>query len=89
MQIHMKNNYVMFERTEAKSISDGGIIIPDTAKKMTKTGVVRATDPANETKVGDTIIFNEYNAIAFREDDNADKTQWIMKEEHVMGVIEA
>lgn len=88
MNIKMMNKYVMFERTEPKSMSEGGIIIPDAAKQMSKTGVVIANDPKGDLEVGDKIIFNEYNAIRY-ETEEEDKSRWIMQENFVMGVIES
>lgn len=87
MNIKMMNKYVMFERTEPKSVTEGGIVIPDSAKKMSKMGVVIANDPNGDLSLGDKIIFNEYNAIRY-ETDEEDKSRWIMLEAYVMGVIE-
>jgi chaperonin GroES len=73
----------------------GGIIIPDTAKEKPQEGVVIAVGPGRlddgklikpEVKKGDKILFGKYSGSEINLDG---EEHLIMREEDILGVIEA
>src|SRR5262249_5109503 len=73
----------------------GGIIIPDTAKEKPQEGRVVAVGPGKQedgkgikpdVKAGGRILFSKYAATEIKLDD---EEHTIMREAHILGVIEA
>jgi chaperonin GroES len=86
---------VLVERIEAKTKTDGGIIIPDTAKEKPTEGKIVAVgngaiDDSGkriplEVKVGDRILFEKWGATEIKIDG---KEILILEESKILAVIE-
>ncbi len=89
------SDHVVVLPTEAETISDGGIVIPDTAKEKPRTGEVLAVGPGRiepnigtvvpNVSVGDQVLFGIYSGISFSLDG---LDVLIMREEDVLGVLQ-
>ncbi|MCX7045866.1 MAG: co-chaperone GroES [Candidatus Sumerlaeota bacterium] len=86
---------VLVERLEEKDQkSDGGIIIPDTAKEKPMKGKVLAAGPgavqengertAMEVKKGDTVLFGKYAGTEVKIDS---KEMLIMRESDILAIL--
>jgi chaperonin GroES len=85
---------VVVKRVEAEEKSQGGIIIPDTAKEKPQQGEVVAIGPggrdengkliAMDLKAGDRVLFGKWSGTEVKLDG---EELLIMKESDVMGVI--
>ena len=80
---------------EQEQKSAGGIIIPDTAKEKPQEGKVVAVGPGRredgkvltlDVKVGDRILFGKYSGTEIKLDD---EEHLILREEDILGVVEA
>jgi len=86
---------VIVKRIEEEEKTKGGIIIPDTAKEKPQEGRVVAVGPGRqedgklikpEVKEGDRILFGKYSGTEIKLDG---EEHVIMREEDILGVIEA
>ncbi len=96
MKIRPLHDRVIVRRKEEERMSAGGIVIPDSATekpiqgeivavgkgKILENGEVRALD----VKVGDRVLFGKYSGTEVKLDG---ETLLVMREEDLMGVIEA
>ena len=96
MKIRPLHDRVVVKRTEEERTSPGGIVIPDTAAekpirgeviavgkgKILESGDVRALD----LKVGDKVLFGKYSGQTVKV---KGEELLVMREEDIMGVIEA
>ena len=83
---------VLIKRLETQEKTQGGIIIPDTAKEKGQTGEVIAigsgrlskdgTATPLQVKAGDTVYFGKYSGTDVGED------HIILREEEILGIIE-
>ena len=80
---------------EREQRSSGGIVIPDTAKEKPQEGKVVAVGPGRredgkvltlDVKVGDRILFGKYSGTEIKLDD---EEHLILREEDILGVVEA
>ena len=86
---------VVVQAVESESKSEGGIIIPDTAKEKPSQGKVISVGPgardndgklvALELKKGDVVLYGKYSGTEVKIDG---KDMLIMRESDVMGVVE-
>jgi len=95
MKIRPLHDRVIVKRMEEERMSDGGIVIPDTAAekpiqgeitavgngKILETGEVRPLD----VKVGDKILFGKYSGTEVKV---AGEELLVLREEDIMAVIE-
>jgi chaperonin GroES len=96
MKFRPLGDRVVVRRTDAETKTAGGIIIPDSAKEKPMEGKVvsvgagaRADDGslvAMELKAGDSVLFGKWNGTEVKIDG---EDLLIMKENEIMGVIEA
>src|SRR5262245_9614483 len=86
---------VIVKRIEEEERTKGGIIIPDTAKEKPQEGRVVAVGPGKQEdgkvikpdiKAGDRILFSKYAGTEIKLDG---EEHIIMREEDILGVIEA
>ena len=96
MKIRPLHDRVVIRRTEEERTSPGGIVIPDSAAekpirgeviaagkgKIMESGEVRPLD----VKVGDRVLFGKYSGTEVKVDG---EELLVMREEDIMGVIEA
>jgi len=79
---------------EAKEVTKGGIVLPDTAKEKPQEAEVMAVGKGKvseegkviqpEVKVGDKVIFGKYSGTEV----NVDGTEYlILKEEDILGIV--
>jgi chaperonin GroES len=95
MRFRPLHDRVLVRRVEEEEKTQGGIIIPDTAKEKPIEGEVLAVGPgargedgkihALDVKVGDRVLFGKWSGTEVKIDG---KELLIMKESDVMGVIE-
>jgi chaperonin GroES len=95
-KIRPLHDRVIIKRVEKEQTSAGGIVIPDSAKekpirgeiialgkgKILESGEVRPLD----VKVGDIVLFGKYAGTEVKIDD---QELLVLREEDIMGVIEA
>lgn len=96
VNIRPLHDRVIIERLEEERTTAGGIVIPDSAGEKPSRGVVRAAGPGKVTdagtvqkldvKVGDEVLFGKYSGTEVKVDG---KELLVMREEDIMGVIEA
>ena len=97
MAVNMRplHDRVIVKRIEEEARTKGGIIIPDTAKEKPQEGKVVAVGPGRqedgkrikpEVKAGDRILFGKYSGTEVKLDG---EEHIIMREEDILGVIEA
>lgn len=87
---------VIAERLEEEERTSGGILIPDTAKEKPIQGIILAVgtgkilengdNRALAVKVGDKVLFGKYAGTEVKIDN---KELLVLREEDIMGVIEA
>jgi len=95
MNLKPLHDRVVIKRLEEETLSKGGIIIPDTAKKKPAQGEVMAvgdgkvlengTKTAMNVKVGDKVLFSTY---AGNDVKIGGEEYLIMREEEILGIIE-
>ena len=95
MQFRPLHDRIVVRRIEAEEKSQGGIIIPDTAKEKPQEGEVIAAGPGArdesgkivplDVKAGDRILFGKWSGTEVRIDG---EDLLIMKESDIMGVVE-
>jgi len=83
---------VLVKRLETEEKTEGGIIIPDTAKEKGQTGKVLAVGNGRlskngtitplQVKVGDIIYFGKYSGT------DVDEDQIIIREDEILGIVE-
>ncbi len=96
MKFRPLHDRVVIRRLDAEAKSAGGIIIPDTAQEKPMEGEVVAAGPGArneqgqivplEVKPGDRILFGKWSGTEVKLDG---EELLIMKEQDVMGIIEA
>jgi chaperonin GroES len=95
VQMRPLHDRVVVKRIEEEERTKGGIIIPDTAKEKPQEGRVVAVGPGRtedgklikpDIKAGDRILFGKYSGSEVILDG---EEHVIMREEDVLGVIEA
>lgn len=96
MNIRPLHDRVILKRMEEETTSSGGIVIPDSAAEKPIRGEIIATGKGKrlesgeiiplDVKVGDTVLFGKYSGTEVKVDDTE---LLVMREEDIMGVIEA
>ena len=96
MKFRPLHDRVVIRRVEEEAKTKGGIFIPDTAKEKPMEGEIVAVGPGarNETgalvpldvRKGDRILFGKWSGTEIKLDG---EDLLIMKEEDIMGVVEA
>jgi chaperonin GroES len=96
MTVRPLHDRILIKRVEEKESVKGGIIIPDTAKEKPQEGEVIAVGHGKKTeegkvipldvKAGDRILFGKYSGTEIKLED---EEYLILKEEEVLGIIEA
>lgn len=94
MKIQPLADRIMVEVLEAKDVTKGGIVLPDTAKekpqeaKVVAVGKGKISDEGKtippEVKVGDKILFGKYSGSEIMIDENE---YLILKEEDILAII--
>ena len=95
MKIRPLHDRLIVKRTEERKTA-GGIVIPETAGEKPQRGIVQAVGPGKFTsdgklqsmavKVGDEVLFGKYSGTEVKVDG---KDLLVMREEDIMGIIEA
>ena len=96
MKVRPLHDRIIVQRIEEDEQRVGGIIIPDTAKEKPQQGKVIAVGKGKiekdgkvtplDVKAGDTVLFGKYAGQEIKVDG---EEYLIMREEEVLGVIEA
>ncbi len=96
MKIRPLQDRVIVKRMEEERTSAGGIVIPDSATEKPIKGEVIAVGPgkkldtgstqAVDLKVGDSVLFGKYSGTEVKV---GDEEYLVMREDDIMGVIEA
>ena len=96
MNIRPLHDRVILKRMEEETTSTGGIVIPDSATEKPVRGEIIAAGTGKrlesgeiiplDVKVGDTVLFGKYSGTEVKV--NGDDLL-VMREEDIMGVIEA
>ena len=96
MNIRPLHDRVILKRMEEETTSAGGIVIPDTAAEKPMRGEVIAIGKGKrldsgdviplDVKVGDTVLFGKYSGTEVKVDGDE---LLVMREEDIMGVLEA
>jgi len=96
MNIRPLHDRVILKRMEEETTSSGGIVIPDSAAEKPSRGEIIAAGTGKrldsgdiiplDVKVGDTVLFGKYSGTEVKV--NGDDLL-VMREEDIMGVIEA
>ena len=94
LEIQPLFNFVFIEKDEEKSVSNGGIIIPDNAKEKPQRGRVVSVGKGKvredgtvqplDLKEGDTILFGKYAGTEVKIEGDE---YLIMREDDVLGVL--
>ncbi len=96
MNICPLNDQVVIRRKEKQGVTTGGVILPDSAEKVSDRGIVIAHGPgkvldngfhkALQVQVGDLVVFQRYAA---RDDvDLGDGAQcYIIREEEILAIL--
>jgi chaperonin GroES len=96
MNIRPLQDRVILKRMEEETTSSGGIVIPDSATEKPSRGEIMATGKGKrldsgeiiplDVKVGDKVLFGKYSGTEVKVDG---EDLLVMREEDIMGVIEA
>ncbi len=96
MKIRPLHDRVIVKRVEAERTTASGIVIPDSAGEKPDQGEILAVGPgkrddsgktiAMDVKVGDKVLFGKYAGQAVKVDG---QEVLVMREEDIMGVLEA
>ena len=95
MKLQPLGDRVVVEREEAKGMTTGGIVLPDTAKDKPQKGKVVAVGDGRITKdgkrrelqvkIGDSVLFTSYAGEEFK---NGDQKVLLMREDDILAVID-
>jgi chaperonin GroES len=96
MKIRPLHDRVILKRMEEETTSSGGIVIPDSAAEKPSRGKITAIGKGKrldsgeivplDVKVGDTVLFGKYSGTEVKVNG---EDLLVMREEDIMGVIEA
>ena len=96
MNIRPLQDRVVVRRMEQENTSTGGIVLPDSATEKPVQGEILAVGNGKvldsgearplDVKVGDTVLFGKYSGTEVK---IGDEDLLVMREEDIMGVIEA
>ena len=96
MNIRPLHDRVILKRMEEETTSSGGIVIPDSAAEKPSRGEIIAAGNGKrldngeivplDVKVGDTVLFGKYSGTEIKIDG---EEVLVMREEDIMGVVEA
>jgi chaperonin GroES len=96
MKFRPLHDRILVERVESEEITEGGIIVPDSAREKPQQGKVIAVGQGKrledgkliplEVKAGDTILFGKYSGSEIKIEGNE---YVIMKEDDVLGLVES
>ena len=96
MNIRPLQDRVILKRMEEETTSTGGIVIPDSATEKPSRGEIIAAGKGKrlesgdiiplDVKVGDTVLFGKYSGTEVKVNG---EDLLVMREEDIMGVIEA
>ena len=96
MKIRPLHDRVILKRMEEETTSAGGIVIPDSAAEKPQRGEIVAAGTGKrlesgevvplDVKIGDTVLFGKYSGTEVKVDGS---DLLVMREEDIMGVIEA
>jgi chaperonin GroES len=96
MKIRPLHDRIIVKRVEEERKTASGIVIPDSATEKPDQGEVKAVGPgkkdengkviAMDLKVGDRVLFGKYSGQTVKVDG---EELLVMREEDIMGVIEA
>ncbi len=96
MNIRPLHDRVILKRMEEETTSSGGIVIPDSAAEKPMRGEIVAAGKGKrldsgdllplDVKVGDQVLFGKYSGTEVKVNGDA---LLVMREEDIMGVIEA
>ena len=96
MNLRPLNDRVIVKRVEAERTTASGIVLPDSAGEKPDQGEVLAVGPgkrddngkaiALDVKVGDRVLFGKYAGQSVKVDG---QEVLVMREEDIMGVVEA
>lgn len=96
MNIRPLHDRVLVKRVEEETTSAGGIVIPDSATEKPQRGEIVAAGGGKrldsgellplDVKVGDTVLFGKYSGTEVKE---LGEGMIVMREEDIMGVVEA
>ena len=94
MKIRPLADKVLIKRVEAKSVTTGGIVLPETAKEKPRRGKVIALGDGKlldsgeraefEVKVGDEVLFSSYGGTEIKVDG---EEMMIMEESDILAVL--
>jgi chaperonin GroES len=84
------NDRVLVKPAEAEELTEGGIIIPDTAKEKPQRGTVVAVGPGKDdnsmtVKIDDVVLYGKY---AGQEVSHKGEDFLIMKEEDILLILD-
>ncbi len=95
MKVKPLYDRILVKRSDAQAVSQGGIILPESAKEKPKQGTVVASGKGKldekgaripmTVKKGDTILFSSYAGTDIKIDD---VDYLIMREDDVLGIVE-
>lgn len=89
MNIRPIKEYVLVLRDEPKTVTDGGIHLPDNAQDIAKTGHVKAIGKdTKEVDVGDRVMFIWSAGFDIKADGVEYNTLLLMKESDILAVID-
>jgi chaperonin GroES len=86
MNLKPTGNKVIIERFGAKTVSEGGIHLPETAKEQPQSGRIVAAGEIDEDQygIGDEVIFASYAGTEIE----VDETKYIiMSEDEILAVV--
>ncbi len=96
MKIRPLYDRVVIKRTEEEKITEGGIVIPDTAKEKPMKGEIVAVGEGKllddgklrslSVKIGDIVLLGKYAGTEVKIDG---KEFVVLREDDIMGVVEA
>ena len=96
MKIRPLHDRVILKRMEEETTSAGGIVIPDSAAEKPQRGEIVAAGTGKrlesgeviplDVKIGDKVLFGKYSGTEVKVDGS---DLLVMREEDIMGVIEA
>ena len=95
MALKPLGDHIVLKRLEQETVSEGGIVIPDTAKEKPILGEVIAVGPGRllddgkrvppEVKPGDKVIFSKYAGTEFK---HKGEEYVVVREDDVLAIVE-